>query len=159
MARETNVRQGFVEEPDFQRFLDELTCVGLRGFAACAYYGGMRRGELLRLRLDDIDLDRNLLTIREAKNGEGRVAPIFDGAMWRELERVVSVARRGQVKACVVRRQAYNQPRLLRGLARRGRSSGAQWLHPARLTAQCLQKPAQPWSAAGHENESARAQD
>ena len=84
MARETNVRQGFVEEPDFQRFLDELTCVGLRGFAACAYYGGMRRGELLRLRLDEIDLDRNLLTIREAKNGEGRVAPIFDGAMWRE---------------------------------------------------------------------------
>lgn len=101
MAREDNARQGFIEEPDFLRFLDQLPCPGLRAFAACAYYAGMRRGELIRLRLDEIDLERNLLTIREAKGGEGRVAPIFDGVMRAELERVVRLARPRQQLAFV----------------------------------------------------------
>jgi hypothetical protein len=52
-TREDNARQGFVNEPVFPIFLDELPCVSLRGFAVCAYYGGMRRGELLRLRLNE----------------------------------------------------------------------------------------------------------
>ena len=39
-------------------------------------YAGLRRGELLGLDWDDIDLDRRLLKVRKAKGGRQRVLPI-----------------------------------------------------------------------------------
>lgn len=37
---------------------------------------GMRAGEVIALRTDDVDRDRRLVTIRRGKGGKGRIAPI-----------------------------------------------------------------------------------
>lgn len=42
-------------------------------------YGGLRRSELLGLDLDDVDLDRRLIRVRNAKGGRQRVVPIHPG--------------------------------------------------------------------------------
>jgi site-specific recombinase XerD len=42
-------------------------------------YGGLRRSELLGLDIDDIDLDRRLVRVRNAKGGRQRVVPIHPG--------------------------------------------------------------------------------
>ncbi len=40
------------------------------------YYSGLRKGELLALDWDDMDLQKNTLTIRYSKNKTGRIVPI-----------------------------------------------------------------------------------
>jgi site-specific recombinase XerD len=42
-------------------------------------YGGLRRSELLGLDVDDVDLDRRLIRVRQAKGGRQRVLPIHPG--------------------------------------------------------------------------------
>ena len=42
-------------------------------------YGGLRRSELLGLDWDDLDLERRLLRIRNAKGGRQRVVPVHPG--------------------------------------------------------------------------------
>jgi site-specific recombinase XerD len=42
-------------------------------------YGGLRRAELLGIDCEDVDLDRRLLRIRNAKGGRDRVVPIHPG--------------------------------------------------------------------------------
>ncbi len=42
-------------------------------------YGGLRRSELLGLDLDDVDLERRLIRVRNAKGGRQRVVPIHPG--------------------------------------------------------------------------------
>jgi site-specific recombinase XerD len=42
-------------------------------------YGGLRRSELLGLDWDDVDLDRRLIRVRNAKGGRQRVLPIHPG--------------------------------------------------------------------------------
>jgi site-specific recombinase XerD len=42
-------------------------------------YGGLRRSELLGLDWDDVDLDRRLIRVRNAKGGRQRVIPIHPG--------------------------------------------------------------------------------
>jgi site-specific recombinase XerD len=42
-------------------------------------YGGLRRSELLGLDLDDLDLDRRLIRVRNAKGGRQRVVPVHPG--------------------------------------------------------------------------------
>jgi site-specific recombinase XerD len=42
-------------------------------------YGGLRRSELLGLDCDDVDLDRRLVRVRNAKGGRQRVVPIHPG--------------------------------------------------------------------------------
>ncbi len=42
-------------------------------------YGGLRRSELLGLDCDDVDLDRRLLRVRNAKGGRQRVVPLHPG--------------------------------------------------------------------------------
>lgn len=45
-------------------------------------YGcGMRRGEVLRLNLDDVDLGRRVLNIHESKAGQSRILPMMHAAM------------------------------------------------------------------------------
>lgn len=45
-------------------------------------YGcGMRRGEILRLNLDDLDLERRVLTIHESKAGQSRMLPVMHAAI------------------------------------------------------------------------------
>ncbi len=42
-------------------------------------YSGLRRSELLGLDYDDVDLDRRLIRVRNAKGGRQRVVPIHPG--------------------------------------------------------------------------------
>ena len=42
-------------------------------------YAGLRRGELLGLDWDDVDLERRLIRVRKAKGGRQRVVPIHPG--------------------------------------------------------------------------------
>ena len=98
MVREDNARKGFVEESDFLRFLAELSDC-MKAFAAVAYYGGLRRGELIRLELADIDLARRVIELRETKNGEARIVPILDGPMLQWLQWSDQHKHHGQVMA------------------------------------------------------------
>lgn len=54
-------------------------------------YGGLRRSELLGLDCDDVDLDRRLIRVRNAKGGRQRVVPIHPGLV--PLFRAYAAAR------------------------------------------------------------------
>jgi integrase len=41
-----------------------------------AFYTGMRRGEVWRLRWQDVSLDRSRLSVQQTKTGRGRVVPL-----------------------------------------------------------------------------------
>jgi len=68
------------------RFLSKEEC--LRLYRACskhlrpivliALHTGMRRGEILNLKWEDIDFDRRLIYIRQTKSGESREIPMSD---------------------------------------------------------------------------------
>jgi integrase len=74
MLRENNVRTGFVEDADFARLASEAGELWLRTFLELAFTYGWRRGELLGLRVEQVNLP--LGTIRldpgTTKNREGR---------------------------------------------------------------------------------------
>lgn len=93
-----NARQGYKDEPDFLKFLAYLDD-DLKPFACCAYYGGMRRGELVKLPLSNIDIRRRFIVVQWGKNGETRNVPIYDGPMLQWLQWLWSRRRAGQVQA------------------------------------------------------------
>jgi integrase len=84
----------------FCGFLDELD-LPLKPFGCRAYYVGMRRGELLRLDLSDVDLAGGWIEIRKTKNGDPRLVPIFKGPMLQWLTWAVENKKPGQVKVFV----------------------------------------------------------
>ena len=73
---------------------DPTTPVGLRDRAVLetGYSTGLRRMELIRLRLYDLDLARGMLVVREGKGQKDRVVPIGERAIaW--LEKYLDEAR------------------------------------------------------------------
>ena len=62
---------------------DLTTAVGLRDRAILEtlYSTGMRRSELVKLNLDDIDAERRLITIRQGKGRKDRVVPLGERAL------------------------------------------------------------------------------
>jgi integrase len=76
MFRENNARQGFIEETEFARMAEEARLDGLwlRAFLEVAYSYGWRRGELLGLRVRQVDLNSRTIRLNpgSTKNGEGR---------------------------------------------------------------------------------------
>lgn len=95
VLKEDNVRQGFVEPGDFQRFLVELPDDGLRDFVEWLGYTGMRRGEAMKLRWDYLHKTPKGSELRipatDTKNRKPRVIPIV--ARLREI-----IQRRQQVQ-------------------------------------------------------------
>lgn len=83
MAKEDNARQGFMEDGEYAALRDALEDVGLRALFVTAYHTGMRRGELLAIRVEQVDLEQGFITLRaaETKGGKARVVPIFEGDM------------------------------------------------------------------------------
>ena len=77
--KEDNVRQGFVDPSDFQRFLSYLPDDGLRDFVEWLGYTGERRGEGMRLRWSYLHKTPKGEELRipgsETKNGKPRVLP------------------------------------------------------------------------------------
>lgn len=63
-----------------------------RAMLETLYSTGMRRGELVALRIDDVDLDRGTLLIRQGKGNKDRVVPIGERAC-RWIEKYVHTVR------------------------------------------------------------------
>jgi integrase len=74
MLKECNVRTGFVEDADFTRLVTHASELWLRAFLEVGFTYGWRKGELLGLRVRNIDLiGRKIrLDVGSTKNGEGR---------------------------------------------------------------------------------------
>ena len=60
------------------------------GWSILALNTGMRRGEILKLKWEDVDLRNGLLLVKDTKNGESRAVPINDAVR----EALVGVVRR-----------------------------------------------------------------
>jgi integrase len=96
MAKERNVRTGFLEPEQYAKLLAELPR-WLRPLLVVAYHTGCRRGELLGVRngappltWSQVDLINNEIVLRPGttKNDEGRVLPIYgDMKPWLEMLR------------------------------------------------------------------------
>ena len=71
--------------PDEIRILLEACSEDFRMIVITALNTGMRRGEILGLKWDDVDFDRRQLLIRDSKNGESRTVELND-LLTRELQ-------------------------------------------------------------------------
>jgi integrase len=92
---ENNARQGFVEQAAFERMAAEASKDGLwmRTFLEVAFTYGWRRGELLGLRVRQVDLRNGVIRLDPGttKNGEGR-----EVAMTPEVETLLRSALDGK---------------------------------------------------------------
>jgi integrase len=77
VPRSDNVRKGFIEQDGYARLLAALPDY-LRPPVTMAYQTGMRRGEILSLQWDNVDLLNRQVTLNpgETKNGKGRILPL-----------------------------------------------------------------------------------
>src|SRR3954452_16098084 len=87
---ETNVRQGFLEPEQYRSILEGLP-EHIKPVFVVAYHLGMRKGELLKLRRDWVDLDEGLIYVegRVTKNRKPKTAPIY-GDMREWLEKLLA---------------------------------------------------------------------
>ena len=78
MLKEAAPRRGFLEHGDFQKLRQELPEY-LRAIATMAYYTGMRRGEILKIRWNSVDSKNGELSLDPGmtKNDEPRSIPLF----------------------------------------------------------------------------------
>jgi len=79
MLPENNARTGFFDYEDMARLRDTLPPY-LRNLVTAAFYTGMRRGELLNLRWDQVDLEEGIIYLaqRDTKNKAARSIPLGD---------------------------------------------------------------------------------
>jgi integrase len=73
-----NVREGFLEHEQYLRLRDELPD-HQKLILVIGYHLGMRRGEILKLRWDQVDWDANLIRLekRQTKGKKARNAPLY----------------------------------------------------------------------------------
>jgi integrase len=74
MLNEDNARRGFVEDADFERLVAQASALWLRTFLELAFTYGWRRGELLGLRVRQLNFASRTIRLDPGttKNGEGR---------------------------------------------------------------------------------------
>ncbi|HYR88530.1 MAG TPA: site-specific integrase [Terriglobia bacterium] len=77
LSKECNERVRYLEPTQITTLLAKAP-KHLKPIVITALHTGMRRGELLRLKWDDINFKENLLHVKESKNGEGRYIPLSD---------------------------------------------------------------------------------
>jgi len=79
MLREENARQGFLEAHEYRALVAEMPPT-FRAIVAFGYYTGCRRGEILALRWDQVDLAAGIVRLeaRMTKTGEPRTVPLPD---------------------------------------------------------------------------------
>lgn len=77
LYKENNMRTRYLERGEWIVLFDAAPD-WFRPVLLIALHTGMRRGEILGLRWDDVDLERRLVRVREAKSGEGRFIPLND---------------------------------------------------------------------------------
>nr|WP_281388100.1 integron integrase [Puniceicoccus vermicola] len=121
-----------MSKEETRRFFTELEGEKLL-MARMQYAGGLRVSELMRLRIQDLDLERHQVVVRCGKGGKDRVAPL-SGKLVDELrEHLVSVR---QIFDVDVQRSDLSGVHLPEALARRHSGAGRdwrwQWLWPSR---------------------------
>ena len=80
LLNENNRRKRFLDEDEVSRLLS--VCDNrLRPIVITALNTGMRKGEILSLKWDQVDMKQSFISILEAKNGERREVPINDNLM------------------------------------------------------------------------------
>jgi len=75
--KEKNGREFFLTADQAETFLGKIAD-RYKPLVLTALHTGARRGELLGLSWEDVDLDRRLLTFRNTKNGENRTVPMSE---------------------------------------------------------------------------------
>ena len=73
--KEENKRLRFLSEEEIKNLLNAADA-RLRPLLACAIMTGMRKGEILGLRWENVDLERHLIFILKSKSGKAREIPI-----------------------------------------------------------------------------------
>ena len=90
MVAETNVRQGFLSDEQYERLRDALPDY-LTPLFVTDYFTGVRRGELLAIKWSQADWEQDFITLNaeDTKSGYTRAIPILDGDMrtWLEWSR------------------------------------------------------------------------
>jgi len=78
-------RLRFLSEEEINRLLDELP-KGSRTIVLCALYTGLRKGELLGLTWNAVDLKNRMIRVEKTKTNERRIIPISEGLFKHLLE-------------------------------------------------------------------------
>lgn len=76
MFKENNERTRFLDIEEFERLLAECRDQKLRDFVIVAAHTGMRRGEIQKLKKEDIDLLTDQIRVRDPKSGKDRFVPM-----------------------------------------------------------------------------------
>jgi integrase len=92
-SEQGNARQGFLTDEQYAKLRDALPDY-LKPLFVVAYFTGIRKGELLAIRVSQVDLLRGIIDLRtgETKNKVARIVPILDG----DMRQWVEVAVKGQ---------------------------------------------------------------
>ena len=75
LLRENNGRLRYLTREEIQK-LCEICPDHLKPIVLTALLTGMRRGEILKLKWEDVDLDQKLILVRNTKNNETREVPL-----------------------------------------------------------------------------------
>jgi integron integrase len=112
-----------LSQPEMQAVLSALprTSAGLA--VALTYGTGMRRSDVLRLRVQDIDFDRRVITIRDGKGGKDRTT-MLPASLERGLQ--AQLARRAQMHAVDIARGMVDVE-LPHALARKYPNAPREW--------------------------------
>jgi integrase len=91
--KENPPRKGFVDDAQYRALFEHATETWLRALLAVAYTFGFRKGELLALRVKQIDLLEYKITLDPGttKNGDGRIAKMTE-----EVHRLLLPCVRGK---------------------------------------------------------------
>jgi integrase len=96
-----NGRLRYLSEDEERRLIDEMPA-WLKPLITVAIHTGMRKGEMLSLKWDDVDFLTGTIHVRKAKSGEGRNLPMNSVARAALLS--LRDARRARLRAPVVNR-------------------------------------------------------
>lgn len=88
LLEEDNVREGFLEHPEYQRLRDELPSMHQKMILVIGYHLGMRLGEILTLRWEQVDWEEGYIRLkkRQTKGKQARNAPLYgDLRAWLQM--------------------------------------------------------------------------
>jgi integrase len=77
LYKENNKRTRYLDKTEWAALLN-VAPDWFQPILLIAFHTGMRRGEILNLRWQDVNLEGRLIHVREAKSGEGRFIPMND---------------------------------------------------------------------------------
>src|SRR2546427_3901212 len=74
--RENNARTRYLSVGECHRLIDSCMAPHIRAIVTVALHTGMRLGEILNLRWQDLDLSSGFILVRDSKNGQARQVPM-----------------------------------------------------------------------------------